>query len=214
MRIYLSRSNASDPEVFSFVNKKLIELGHEVVTFHGGVYDKKDLLSCDSLIIVPPASVLDSRSRTSSSIQSLGRGQYEQVVEFTWRKIPTNASGNISERRSYESTCGRKVLLIRELGSSQIYVDNIISSWKSMEEDWKLNYGIIEGDDESLNMQVVLGVATKKFVPEPERKDEFGEMIQKDESGKLKISKELRKPAVLSSEEPKLMLGAALLFKV
>lgn len=101
MKVYLSRSNASDPEVCSYVRKRLEQLGLDVIEFHGGVYDKQSVLKGEYLIIVPPRGTTGPKLKdidgnkwdylglSSASSYYIGRGQTEQIQEFLKEKDNT-----------------------------------------------------------------------------------------------------------------------------
>jgi len=92
MKVYLSKSNRSDPHVVDAVRTDLNRAGLEVVEFHGGTYSHDPMCDCDILVIVPQADYLmvgDPILRNPGSIHDrkgygcqIGKGQSDQVVEF------------------------------------------------------------------------------------------------------------------------------------
>jgi hypothetical protein len=80
-RIYLAKSNRSNPDDVSAVRQVLSRYdGVEVVEFKGGGYTHKDLLSCDLLIVVPDLSQLDDCD--DAFLVPLGKGLHEQIEAF------------------------------------------------------------------------------------------------------------------------------------
>lgn len=93
MKVYLSKSNASDPDVVAYVRKRLTQLGVTIVEFHGGPYDKRSVLEAEYLVIVPPARTLGNKEKygdewiwnygsSQAGSYDVGRGQHDQIEMF------------------------------------------------------------------------------------------------------------------------------------
>lgn len=81
-KIYLAKSNRSNPDDVSRVRQVLSEFVDEieVVEFKGGSYSHKDMLKCDLLVVVPDLTDFDVRVEDAISI---GKGLHEQIDAFT-----------------------------------------------------------------------------------------------------------------------------------
>jgi len=78
-KIYLAKSNRSNPDDVSRVRQVLSEYKDiEVVEFKGGAYSHKDLLACETLLIVPNILEVDK----SEDCIPLGKGLHEQIDAF------------------------------------------------------------------------------------------------------------------------------------
>lgn len=91
-KIYLSKSNAANPNLVKNTRKVLVDLGHIVFEFTGTKYTAADndvLLSADYLLLVPP----EKQDIDEDYEVNVGRGQYEQVEKFKkqhgWKNIYT-----------------------------------------------------------------------------------------------------------------------------
>lgn len=75
-KVYLSKSNQSDPELVALVRKHLTsEFNVELVEFTGGTYNKNPLLNADVLIVLP------SKEAKGKDFY-VGKGQFEQITDF------------------------------------------------------------------------------------------------------------------------------------
>ena len=162
-KIYLSKSNASNFEVYSLVKEKLQNLGHEIVEFTGGVYSQEPMLKCDYLFIVPPARIIGSPkqnnppryswSRDSSHcIYDLGRGQAEQVKEWIFVKGLTDDEYTREDDSQEEGPFminedhkkSDTIIILKEIsidgkGKTHLYCDNIsdlLLDKKSWVDEW------------------------------------------------------------------------------
>lgn len=95
-KVYLSKSNASDPDELMLVRKHLAKYDVEVVEFRGGNYSHDPMLECDVLLVLPPKNGL-----TPFGTVDIGRGQYEQIRMWdlskdTYPVMITVLSENIS----------------------------------------------------------------------------------------------------------------------
>lgn len=99
-KVYLSKSNASEPTFVSNVRDRLKSWGFEVLEFLGGKYtdaDNKKLLSADYLIIVPPTK----QKKDEDYEVNVGRGQYEQYNSWKNAKDKSKGTAFCVERTSY-----------------------------------------------------------------------------------------------------------------
>ena len=80
MKVYLAKSNRSDPEHYIYTRAALLKQGMEVLEYKGGQYSDHDMLSCDLMIVVPEAP-------TNPVV--LGKGLYLQADSFLKRNRPT-----------------------------------------------------------------------------------------------------------------------------
>jgi hypothetical protein len=98
MKVYLSKSNSADIDVYRSVQAKIRELGHEIMEFTGGVYEPDSILLADCMVVVPPQSIIgspeDEDKESSFTFEydsfslnySLGRGQSEQILYWMKHK--------------------------------------------------------------------------------------------------------------------------------
>lgn len=175
MKVYLSRSNAADPAVFSLVQQVIENLGHEIVTFNGGKYSKEPLLACDALVIVPSAEMLPGMERgeyntfLQDNEPDIGKGQYEQCIDFAKRH--TEDYVDCGEDIEYiEMKSGKLMLVVQEVENSHgeeasVYVNSITEIREQDTTDWKTRYGFLSHDDSYINIASVLGreMQTKLF---------------------------------------------------
>lgn len=174
MKVYLSRSNAADPAVFSVVKAAIENLGHEVVTFNGGAYSKEPLLSCDALVVVPSAQMLPGfkKGNTSTSLEDyqpdVGKGQYEQCIDFAKKHAEDyNDNNDDSDLIDIEMSEGKFMLVIQEVDNSDsdhpaVYVNNIIDVSEQDTNDWVKRYGFLVTDGSYLNIGNLLGREERK----------------------------------------------------
>ncbi len=71
-KIYLAKSNKSNPNHVMHVRQSLMNQGHEVVEFLGGQYSDAPMLECNAVVAV--VTEYDHSSET----QVVGRGLYDQ----------------------------------------------------------------------------------------------------------------------------------------
>lgn len=162
-KVYLSKSNASNFEVYSLVKKKLQEMGHQIVEFSGGVYSPKPMLECEYLFIVPPERIIGAPEHGVRSFHfpndsaygtyELGRGQSDQIKAWMLEKGLTDDidqskdSGDKGEE-TYEMTDAEKrksIIILKEIsiddqGKTHLYCDNI-NDLVVDKIDWKLEWG-------------------------------------------------------------------------
>lgn len=174
MKVYLSRSNAADPAVFSVVKAAIENLGHEVVTFNGGAYSKEPLLACDALVVVPSAEMLPGikRGDTSTSLEDtqpdIGKGQYEQCIDFAKTHAESFDDESFEEDLLEISMREDKLmLLVQEVDKSDpdhpsVYVHNIIDIRGQDASDWKTRYGFLVTDNCYFHIGSLLGREERK----------------------------------------------------
>lgn len=79
-KVYLAKSNRSNPNLVMKVRELLFQYDIEIVEFTGGEYSSKPLLSCDYLIIVPELPVDNLVIDVDNVI--IGKGLFTQIREF------------------------------------------------------------------------------------------------------------------------------------
>ena len=133
-KVYLSKSNASDPDEVMLVRKHLAKYDVEVVEFRGGNYSHAPMLECDVLLVLPPKNGL-----TPFGTVDIGRGQYEQInTWFIRRRVPS--------------------LMITVLSESEILVQSI-EAYKlhaSKDQNWQDYWGSIELMDFYIGLNLYL----------------------------------------------------------
>jgi hypothetical protein len=156
MKVYLSRSNASDPEVCSYVRKRLEQLGLDIIEFHGGVYNKQSVLEGEYLIIVPPRGTTGPKLKdsdgnkwdylepSSASSYYIGRGQTEQIQEFLKEKDNT------------------EVLLVESVhvdkdGEIRVYTDNL-GDVNVEQSNWEDQWASLDMDSDTDLVENKLGI--------------------------------------------------------
>ncbi len=79
-KVYLAKSNRSNPDDVSRVRTILSKFDVDIVEFTGGQYTNEQLLECDYLFVVPE---LDNLSQDRAV---LGKGLHNQVSDFFFYK--------------------------------------------------------------------------------------------------------------------------------
>lgn len=174
MKVYLSRSNAADPAVFSLVQQVIENLGHEIVTFNGGEYSKEPLLACDALVIVPSAKMLPGMERgeyktfLQDNQPDIGKGQYEQCMDFAKRHAEDYVDCD-EDIEDIEMKSGKLMLVVQEVENSHteasVYVNSIVEIREQDANDWKTKYGFLSHDDSYINIASVLGREMQTKIP-------------------------------------------------
>lgn len=82
-RIYLAKSGQCDPDAAIRIASAFSKLDAEIVEWSGGTYSHDPMLSCDYLIVIPPAHFNEENS-------TVGKGQYEQLKEWQRMKSTSN----------------------------------------------------------------------------------------------------------------------------
>lgn len=177
MKVYLSRSNAADPAVFSIVKAVITNLGHEVVTFNGGQYSKEPLLACDALVVIPSDEMLPGfrRKEHSTSLSDnqpdIGKGQFQQCVDFAKKHAESYNDvafdGDLMDIHMQEN---KLMLLVQEIDNSDpenpaVYVHNIVDVRCMDISDWKTRYGFLDTDNCYYNIGSMLGRALQTELP-------------------------------------------------
>lgn len=176
MKVYLSRSNAADPAVFSLVRQVIENLGHEVVTFNGGEYSSKPLLECDALVLVPSAQMLPSMKGSKHTTEitdpapDIGKGQYGQCMEF----VQQYAEDYVDCGEDLEEIVmpnDKYLLIVNEAGmedpaNPSVYVHNITHvQSQSNSSNWATRYGFLQTDEAYVNIGSVLGREMQTKIP-------------------------------------------------
>lgn len=179
-KVYLSKSNASNFEVYSLVKKKLQEMGHQIVEFSGGVYSPEPMLACEYLFIVPPERIIGAPTskgarnfnfddHSSCGTYELGRGQAEQIKTWMLKKGLTDEEDQEAEAGTevYEMIDAEKrksIIILKEIsidisGKTHLYCDTI-SDLVVDKVSWKDEWGHPDPFGEYL--------CVESFFPEPE----------------------------------------------
>ncbi len=184
-KVYLSKSNASNFEVYSLVKKKLQEMGHQIVEFSGGTYSPKPMLECEYLFIVPPERIIGapgSKSPNSTRFSfgdhsscgtyELGRGQSDQIKTWMLEKGLTDDTDQFDEDdkeygESYDMMDAEKrksIIILKEIsiddkGKTHLYCDNI-NDLVVDKVDWKLEWGHPDPCE--------MDLCVESFFPEPD----------------------------------------------
>lgn len=90
-KVYLAKSNRSNPTHVSRVRAELEKYDVEIVEYTGGKYSNKPLLKCDYLVVIPDLSGYDFNYHLKNENEywyeeddiCLGKGLYNQISEFT-----------------------------------------------------------------------------------------------------------------------------------
>lgn len=131
MKVYLAKSNRANPDVVARVRQTLSNYNLEIVEFKGGNYSHKDMLKCDSLVVIP-------ESMNSDEV-SIGKGLYEQITTFAREK--SSYFEDIIVITSEDS--GTRVIESLEIYDHDNYVNH---AFVSFEEDTYENLDIVLDD--------------------------------------------------------------------
>lgn len=176
MKVYLSRSNAADPAVFSLVRQVIENLGHEVVTFNGGEYSSKPLLECDALVLVPSAQMLpaiergDTTTELTDDAPDIGKGQHGQCMEFV-KKYAEDYDECGEDFEDIVMPNDKYLLIVNEAGiedpaNPSVYVHNITHvQSQSNSGNWATKYGFLQTDEAYVNIGSVLGREMQTKIP-------------------------------------------------
>lgn len=181
-KVYLSKSNASNLEVYSLVKKKLQEMGHQVVEFSGGVYSPKPMLECEYLFIVPPERIIGSPTdkgrrnfnfddHSNCGTYELGLGQSDQIRTWMLEKGLTDDADQSDEDDSTSESYDmmdvdnkKSIIILKEIsidneGKTHLYCDTI-SDLVVDKLNWKDEWGHPDPVGEDL--------CVESFFPEPD----------------------------------------------
>lgn len=138
-KVYLSKSNASDPDEVMLVRKHLAKYDVEVVEFRGGNYSHDPMLECDVLLVLPPKNGL-----TPFGTVDVGRGQFEQITKWHTEK-------------------GWSSNMITVLSKSEMLLQLIIdyNTNASKDQNWQDYWGSIELDDSFDELEDIFDVEPK-----------------------------------------------------
>lgn len=91
-KVYLAKSNRSNPTQVSRVRAELEKYNLEIVEYTGGSYSNKPLLNSDYLVVIPDLSAYDFDYHVNNEYKDgydeaenfvmLGKGLYNQISEF------------------------------------------------------------------------------------------------------------------------------------
>lgn len=176
LKVYLAKSNRSNPDDVFAVRSVLSKYNVEVIEFSGGKYSHSDLCECDMLVVVPDLtdiSVLDNMEFP------LGKGLHEQIEAFT------NRGGD----------CGifivTSTLLSRTTNDvSYVHVSEF-SDFEFSNEDDYVNYSLAVIGDEDYQLSEILEEELKNSNQNVYASDRDVISIYKklDDSSKKSVSK-------------------------
>lgn len=87
-RVYLSKSNESDPQLVARIRHFLQNTYDiELVEFKGGVYNNKSLIDSNLLLVIPPGLPWNDTIDNEEDIE-IGKGQFTQICDFIQAKDP------------------------------------------------------------------------------------------------------------------------------
>ena len=155
MKVYLSKSNLSDPYLVDRVRDTLINGGHTVYEHHGGIYDPEHMLECKAVIMVPNKDAISVASRTLNTKHlrgiygvHLGKGQMTQFLDFR-KHIQTN----------YPNKKNIPVFFVEEVGDFNIYTSCYHNYELENNPDWKVRFGLVYLVGDCDNMLMTLKTA-------------------------------------------------------
>lgn len=155
MKVYLSKSNLSDPYLVEMVRQIILNEGYIVHEHHSpNVNYTHDLLDeAHCLVVVPAAAVLakypesaPKKIKDNSNLlhnedftygHYIGKGQYEQIKRF-WSK---SSASDKNERFMFLDS---SIIIIEEVGQSEIYTGRCDSIKENPNGDWKISYAKLE----------------------------------------------------------------------
>lgn len=114
-KLYLAKSNMSDPNLIMQVRALLNELELELVEFSGGSYSDKPLLSCDHLLVIPP--------NPKQEDPRVGRGLSEQIRDFEAKNDTT-------------------IFIFDHIEDDAIYIREFLDQ-DLIQRDWKENWAAV-----------------------------------------------------------------------
>lgn len=79
-KVYLAKSNLSDPMLVQEVRLYLKQFDVEIIEFKGGTYTNGPLMLCHELIIIP------ANPNQEYSLYTIGKGLYQQIKDFEYGK--------------------------------------------------------------------------------------------------------------------------------
>ena len=74
-KVYLAKSNQSNPDDVQKVRKILNDSNCEIVEYTGGSFSHKPMLNCDMLVVIPDLNSFDDDN-------IIGKGLYGQIEAF------------------------------------------------------------------------------------------------------------------------------------
>lgn len=142
MKIYLAKSNSCDPEVYMRVKAYILKntVGVELLEYKGGPYTHDDLLSADLMVVIPPS--FNFETDKGCDVINTGRGQFEQCMVYANANYTKNFTTKATPHIYYvNKTSLNKILIITGFDYGRPQIANFIGLEKSVEQDWKLNWG-------------------------------------------------------------------------
>lgn len=169
MKVYLSKSNLSDPYLVEMVRQIILNEGHIVHEHYAGNNYTHDLLDeAHCLVVVPAAAVLakypesaPKKIKDNSNLlhnedftygHYIGKGQYEQIKRF-WSK------SSASDKNEHFMFLDSSIIIIEEVGQSEIYTGRCDSIKENPNGDWKISYAKLEINSSLVNLKQHLSEA-------------------------------------------------------
>jgi len=104
-RIYLAKSNTSNPNLVAKVRTILSKYNVEIVEYCGGTYSHDLLLSCDELIVIPDLSKSWSEEYCSEFLIPIGKGLYDQLNVFSFKRENIFIVTNFDDKEDIGGLC-------------------------------------------------------------------------------------------------------------
>jgi hypothetical protein len=140
-KVYLAKSNKSNPNVVSRVRQTLSDYDVEIVEFTGGSYSHRPMVDCDFLVVVP--ELCESWFEDGVIV---GKGLYEQLIAWEDNNDSTNVLFIVD-------------FVLNHLSVSKIYDVDIVNHTNYIE------YGLVEFTSQSEHFIDVLGDLGLPFKP-------------------------------------------------
>lgn len=167
-KIYLSKSNATNPDDL-FKVRSILDLHHcEMIEFSGGEYSHDEMEECDILLILPHTE--QEEAPVDSFL--LGKGQFSQI-----RWWYDECTGSFHDRNKREN-----VFIISTIGERNIYVDELTELQLSSNKNWKLNWGY------AYTNQAMININNYGIRKSPSANPDFPDVSHLDEDAKHKFA--------------------------
>ena len=140
MKIYLAKSNKSNPIDVQWVRNMLTNLGHEVVEFNGGKYDPNEILKTDFVV-----AVSHPVNQPNQDFKYVGRGTFDQLDSAIKKGIP----------------CA----IVHSADELDVKISPVIKVEVFHTDDWTFEYGIARHDEHQIPIREVLGQSTDVKAP-------------------------------------------------
>ena len=163
-KVYLAKSNRSNPDVVIRVRQILSKYNVEVIEFKGGAYSNKQLLTCDYLIIIPDLSEYEE----DEHMVTFGRGLYDQLHDFKkankscWKTnsfIVYKTKDNYNEKEVFSSVYKDEDCADCDDYINHAYITLDEDNKENLEELLENRFGASKSDSKGKNKYMVLCAA-------------------------------------------------------